>query len=202
MHRLNRLPREQLRKFRMCMQILATSFEDAGDGERFERLRLQLRYQLLRGMQRLTESVTSVIGDAGCACARLPIEEIKRFERYTLPNNKCSRTLPGACKIREFLEQMRPSVQAIQEALIALPTESKTRELAAIEDFLRKVLSGSFDVRSLDPCLNVGDLLIALESTMARTFYTLNGKESQYLSRALGQSLIVGHPNPQHQEVE
>jgi hypothetical protein len=33
----------------------------------------------------------------------------------------------------------------------------------------------------MDPCLTVGDLLIALESEKIPVFYTINAKESQYL---------------------
>jgi hypothetical protein len=202
--RLDLLPRQQLRKYRMCNQILNTIFETASDAERLERLRLQLRYQLLRGLNRLTNSVTSVLHTAGCACAQLPIEEVRPFERYTFPNNKCSRTIPGACKIQEFLEQSRRSAQAIQVALRNVPAEKKTKELSDIEAFLHGVLADPSDVRSRDPCLKVGDLLIALESASAgaRTFYTLNGRESQHLARALCQTLVVGHQNPEHGEVE
>jgi hypothetical protein len=47
----------------------------------------------------------------------------------------------------------------------------------------------------------VGDLLIALESVGVPTFHTLNSTESQHLSRALGQTLIVCPIDPLKPEV-
>ena len=56
--------------------------------------------------------------------------------------------------------------------------------------------------KNANPCLEVGDLLIALESTNAPTFYTFNYKESQHLCRAVGQRLLVGRPNPDKPDVQ
>lgn len=45
--------------------------------------------------------------------------------------------------------------------------------------------------RKSDPCLEVGDLIIALESIDVQTFYTLNRKESLHFCRVLDQDLII-----------
>ena len=75
-----------------------------------------------------------------------------------------------------------------------LPPEKKSTQLKAIETGLEDVLKNPTTAPNLDPCLTVGDLVIALESNGIRTFYTLNSKESQHLCRALDQDLVI-RPN-------
>jgi hypothetical protein len=68
--------------------------------------------------------------------------------------------------------------------------------------FIEEWESGNRDSTvALDPCLTVGDLLIALESAGVPCMFTMNSKESQHLCRALGQSLVVRKPNPKHEDI-
>ena len=53
-----------------------------------------------------------------------------------------------------------------------------------------------------EPCLSIGDLLIALESSNFSTFYTMNGKESQHLCPSLKQNFIVRPRNPEKEDIE
>jgi hypothetical protein len=56
-----------------------------------------------------------------------------------------------------------------------------------------KIAAEPGNAKKEDPCLTVGDVLIALESAGVGHFLTLNGIESQHFCRILGQTLIV-HP--------
>lgn len=53
----------------------------------------------------------------------------------------------------------------------------------------------------MDPCLTVGDLLIALESIDEPSFLTINSRESQHLCRALNQTLIVRPIDPTRPDI-
>ena len=72
----------------------------------------------------------------------------------------------------------------------------KTAELLRIEAFLSGVQDDPEAATAKDPCLTVGDLIIALESLGTTAFYTINGKESQHLCRNSGQDLIVRPVEP------
>jgi hypothetical protein len=63
--------------------------------------------------------------------------------------------------------------------------------LKKAEEFIEKVLAGNTVSPSLNACLTVGDLMIALESVNFQHFYTMNKKESEHLCFALGQNMIV-----------
>ena len=54
---------------------------------------------------------------------------------------------------------------------------------------------------SRDPCLTVGDLMIALESVGIPTFYTLNGAESLFFCLALRQVLVVRPIDPAKEDI-
>jgi hypothetical protein len=52
-------------------------------------------------------------------------------------------------------------------------------------------LTDSNGTEERNPCLKVGDLLIALESVGVGSFYTMNAKESKQLCPVLGQELVI-----------
>ena len=83
----------------------------------------------------------------------------------------------------------------------SLPDEKKSPEIKNAEHFLKGLERNPDKARNDDPCLTVGDLLIALESAGIPIFYTLNSKESQHLCRALDQTLIVRPTDPTKPEV-
>ncbi|HEX9971847.1 MAG TPA: hypothetical protein VGD14_07235, partial [bacterium] len=66
--------------------------------------------------------------------------------------------------------------------------------------FLNEYFQGNIDIREKDPCLTVGDLLIALESNYIPDFYTMNYLESHYFCKALKQNLFVRPNNPDKDE--
>jgi hypothetical protein len=85
--------------------------------------------------------------------------------------------------------------------LKSLPAEKKSSEIKNAERFLDRLEKNPEKAKHDDPCLTVGDLLIALESAGIPTFYTLNSRESQHLCRALDQTLIVRPLDPTKPEV-
>jgi hypothetical protein len=114
---------------------------------------------------------------------------------------KCSRLPAGTCGIAAFLTAQKEACGEILKKLKSLPKDQKSQELREAERFLEFWLLKPDKVSQKDPCLTVGDLLIALESVGVECFFTLNSKESQHLCRALGQSLIVRPINPEQLDI-
>jgi hypothetical protein len=199
---------KQKRKKNTCLQILGigSAIPAANDAEQTERFLLKLRYLMLDGLDQFDEDVGAIKRGSECGCARLPVREKTPFRRYLFPEEKCSKLRAGSCGIAGLMGSRRLEIDAILNHLGTLPegTEpgAKTQELQNAEVFIRKVLANPDTVASLDPCLTVGDLCIALESVGVPVFYTLNGKESQHLCRALRQTLIVRPVNPIETDIE
>ena len=123
-----------------------------------------------------------------------------------MPNDKCSKTTPGSCGVVEFLKERREEMLKLQKYLsglaqIAGPGE-KSKEIEDAETFLTKVLEDPSSAPKENPCLTVGDLLIALESLGIPVFFTLNGKESQHFCRPLNQDMIVRPTDPKKEDIE
>jgi len=172
----------QRRKQRISLQMLSTLIEDDSDADCTERAILLLRGLLRDGLYEFDESVGHVIQKSQCGCAR---QNIRRSgNRYHFGDEKCSSKV-GECGIRGFLESRRPQIQNILFSLEAVPAAELTSELTIAVEFVRAFLDAPDRIRNRDPCMTVGDLLIALESVGVPTFYTMNGKESQHLCRAL-----------------
>jgi hypothetical protein len=194
------------RKLNICLDLLGYVFENAGESEIKERFRHYLHYLITLGLRRFERSVGHVIRESGCACAKIPVVEKQRFKRYEFGPHKCSEMQPGQCTIAAFVQARNAEVAQILQHLrnLAIGDEpgGKSPELMQTEAFIARVLESSASAHLFDPCYTVGDLLIALESSGIPTFYTINGKESQHLSRTLQQDLVVLKSNPETPEVE
>lgn len=188
-----------LRKRTICLQALSQVHEGANDAERAERLQLYLRSLLAVGLQRFDQSVDHVIKDSACGCASRNVVEKKPLQ-YDLGPERCSRLRPGECGVAAFLTQRRESCQRILAKLTSLPHDRKSAELERAQEFLEQVVAGR-DATQADPCLSIGDLVIALESVGIPNFFALNSAESQHLCRALDQSLLVRPVDPRMPEI-
>ncbi len=189
-HVLNVLPPKQERKRKIALNLIRNYFPHADEAEGTERARRTLRSLLVTGLRQFDEGVDRVIWDSECSCAKFPVTERTPYRRYDFGPTKCSKAA-GSCGVVDFLFARQTEAQKILDHLRRLSTEAKSGELKRIEDFLSAVFSNSKAATDLDPCLTVGDLLIALESVGITTFYTQNSKESQHLCRVLDQNLIV-----------
>lgn len=188
----------QRRKQRISLQVLSTLIEEDSDAERTERAILLLRGLLRDGLYEFDESVGHVIQKSQCGCAQ---QDIRRTgKRYHFGEEKCSKI--NECGIVTFLESRRTQIQEVLSRLDELPAADLTDELTSAAAFIRSFLDAPDQIRNCEPCKTVGDLLIALESVGMPTFYTMNGKESQHLCRALEQTLIVRPANPTKGDVE
>jgi hypothetical protein len=155
-----------------------------------ERVKRTLRVLLLTGLRQFDAGVDRLVSDTECACATYPVKETKPYRRYDFGPTECSKT-GGICGIADFLRARRVDAGKILERLQELSDQRKSLELQRIQQFLERVLADPPAAPDLNPCLTVGDLLIALESVGVGTFYTMNSKESQHLCRALNQDLVV-----------
>jgi hypothetical protein len=182
----------RVRKRNIYLQMLS-QVHAGSDGERTERLQLYLRSLLVSGLRRFDQMVDEIRRDSNCACALQVVIEKQKLRRYELGTDKCSRTKPGTCGIQEFLKQRADLSKKILEYFQALASEKKSKEIQNAEKFLAKILAKLEKADEEDPCLTVGDLLIALESAGVSHFFTVNGIESQHYCRPLGQTMIV-HP--------
>ena len=158
------------------------------------RAKSYLRNLLKYGLDDFEDQVGSVVRDAGCACARYPVVERKPYEQYDLGKDRCTRT-GGACGIAAFLANHRLLLVRVLTDLQTLPESEKTVELGKAKDYLARYLTNPGHASDGDPCLKVGDLILALESARVPDFYTLNYRESIHLCRLIGQNLIYRPAN-------
>jgi hypothetical protein len=94
------------------------------------------------------------------------------------------------------LKDRTAQAQSVYELLKNLPEDQKTDEIRKSEVFLSRVFADPASALTQDPCLTVGDLIIALESAGIPTFYTINERESRFFCPALSQQLIVRPVDP------
>ena len=197
-HLVDTLPHQQGRKRNICDQLLVTVDEQDTEEDMTERVRLYLTRLLRDGLEAIDFKVTRSVEGSGCACAAQPVKLRSRRNKadtYEFGSDYCSRIPEGKCGIVAFLRENRDAAQAILRHLSALAGDEKTEELKRTEEFLLAVIGTEENAIARDPCLKVGDLLIALESVGVGHFYTLNRAESIHLCRALGQTLLVRPKN-------
>jgi hypothetical protein len=182
------------RKAVICIAIVTTFLErqvfSESTEEQRDRFRVYLEMLLEGGLDDFDEMVHHVIEESDCAAGRISIR--RKGSRYDFGHEKCSRH-PN-CKIQAMLLEKVAAVTALQSALEALPKPAPTNELESARNFFEKVAKDPECVRGCEPCLKVGDAIIAVKSAGIPSFYTKNYKESRHLAPALGQTLIV-RPN-------
>ncbi len=198
-HVIDVLPVQQARKRNICLEMIATVFEAEGDADRTDRLKLFLRSLIMDGLDDFRSSISHLREDADCACAKIPIRELKAFEKYEFGTDKCSQT--NNCGIKSFLHSHVHLLTKILEEIRSIQSGKKSSELSKAEAFIEAFLTDADRAQNSDPCLTVGDLLIALESVGVSTFYTMNAKESQHLCRVLEQHLIVRPKHPERDDL-
>ena len=152
-------------------------------------------------MKTFDQSVDTIRQVSGCGCGKRDVIEREKLRKYDLGEERCSRTRPGECGIVAFLASRKDWSERILQKLRSLSAEQKSSELSNAERFLERLFDRPNQANQDDPCLSVGDLLIALESVDEPNFFTVNSKESQHLCRALGQTLVVRPIDPTKPDV-
>jgi len=193
------LPRQQDRKRRICLQTLFTVFENCSAEDRTERARLFLKSLLRGGLEEFDQLVDHVISASGCACGRQPVRQ-KRSGNFDFGTDRCSQ-IAESCGISRFLAERSEAVSQIREYLSRTDIPRRSEEIDRTVHFMERTRNDASDVEQQNPCLTVGDYLIALESVGVPVMYTMNGRESQHFCRALGQTMIVRKTNPAHDDV-
>jgi hypothetical protein len=194
------------RRATICLNLLAQATGNT-DQEKTDRLRVRLRTLILTGLSQFDGWLEPLAQDSGCGCGRIDVRERKQPRTghtvFEIGGDKCSQFEAGQCGIVAFLTNRATERAAIRTHLASVPTDKKTDELKEAETFLAAVDPDPGVAPARNPCLTVGDLIIALESAAAgaTAFYTMNGKESQHLCKALGQTLIVRRPDEQEEDV-
>lgn len=199
-HVLDVLTRRHYRKQKICLETLETVFENSDDRELTERLRRYLRTLLRFGLSDFAASVDYVLWDSGCACSYFPVVEKSQYLAYDFGPDQCSKAGDN-CGIVNFVLARKATMKEILKCLVEIPEGDKSPELKKSESFIQSALTNPERARESDPCLTVGDLVIALESANVPAMYTLNCRESQHLCRALRQDMIAQSPNYNKDEV-
>ena len=195
MRHVSELPPQQARKMSICLKTLNTINEGSEDADQTDRARLILKSMLATGLDEFDELVGSVLDSSGCACGKRQIRQ-KRTGSFDLGPDKCSGEVE--CPINTWLGENAAAVNAIMGHLSTLSPAEKSQEICKSEDFLNDKAG---DAKSKNPCLTVGDLVIAIESQGIPVMYTMNGKESQHFCQALGQEMIIRKPNADHEDI-
>jgi len=195
------LPKEHRRKQQICLQMLETIFElgEANDAELTERAIRYLRDLLKFGLAIFRQSLGHLIKGTDCYLSRQSVIEIKPYERYQIGEKRCS-NVKNLCPVMVFFSENRQICKELHDYLQIIPESQQTKEIKESVTFLNEYVQEKIDIREKDPCLTVGDLLIALESNYIPNFYTMNYQESQYFCKALKQNLIVRPNNPENND--
>jgi hypothetical protein len=202
-HHVLRLPdhihKSLRRKRNISLQILSQLFPGRDDAERTERAKLYMHNLLTIGLDLFDARVDQVVKGAECACNRIPVREVKQMLRYEFGTDKCSET-EGRCGVVNYLVSHSEDVAVIRTYLLNASDENKSTEIKNTQAFLDDIAEHPAIAVSKDPCLKVGDLMIALESVGIPAFYTLNEKESQFFCAALRQKMTVRPFNPAEED--
>lgn len=165
------------RKLSISLEILATAGFTSG-----EEFHLLLSSWEDFGLDLFDDSVGQVVRYSGCGCGM----------SRDLGPTKC-RTARN-CAINSFLSTRAPEANAIYESLLNCISPPKTSEISKAEQYLDRWLNQNILPEADDPCLKVGDLLIALESNGIPVFYTQNARESQFFCKVQNQTMVVHRP--------
>jgi hypothetical protein len=168
------------RKLSICLNVLAsTGFNGHDLPDMGEKCHLMLSRWEDFGLDLFDASVGQVVRYSGCGCGA----------STTLGPTKCS--VIKTCKINEFIRSRQDQSECILDFLKNATSPSKTAEIQKAEATLNGWLNTGTLPDSDNPCLTVGDLIIALESEGIPAFYTQNARESQFLCSAQEQTMIV-----------
>jgi hypothetical protein len=174
------IPQPQIRQKRIRQQILQTILEGPGN-DLTERAKRYLRTLLRTGLSVFADGIDHIVREADCACASYPVAEKKAYKRYEFGPEKCSEC-DRWCGVQSFLAAREDKLVDILERLRRLPIGKKVKadgsrtELGKIEDFIAASLASPGSARGRNPCLTVGDLLIALESESIPDLYAFTGR--------------------------
>ncbi len=198
-HVVDVLPPQQRRKQQIWLDLITTIFEGESDINCTERARLFLRSLLRGGLDEFDELVDHVIESSRYACGLTRVAETAP-DRFETGPEKCSK-VRETCGVRSFLAANLSAIESLRRCLGTVPIGSKSQETSAAEQVLEDLDTPMEGIEDRNLCLTAGDLMIAIESASIPAFYTMNGKESQHLCRALQQDLIVRSPNPDRVDV-
>lgn len=195
-HVTDYLPQPQARKKQICLDMLETISESDTDADYTDRAACFLEYLLENGLDDFDDDVDHVFQESQCACGLEPVR-LDEKGRYGFGATKCAET-EDRCGIAAFLSDCAENIRVIhgslQEITDGRGKKKPSDETVKIYSFISDFMKDPSDIKKKDPCTVVVDLMIALESRKVPTFYTMNGKESQFLCRAISQDLIV-RPN-------
>lgn len=181
----------QNRKRNICLLTLAGLFEKTiacnTEDDRKERALRLLKNLVLFGLDDFERQLSKLLKSSGCSAGISRITEQKEFTRYDFDPQDCKSC--NSCGVAHFFELNKDKLTAIAEYLRTI--ESLTEELKRIQKILDEYLADPATLSKVNVCKEVGDLLIAIESSEIENFYTMNYKESQHLARPLKQNLVV-----------
>lgn len=184
---------QNARKFSICLDIIASGFDGRNEitdaGERLENLCVMM---LEDGLSLFDHDI-HIIRDSGCGCASVDVTT-NTLGQYEIGPRKCT-TAPHGCGISEFFDAKKAEIANIAEYLRTIPTDSKSSEIDKAEALIDDWMQNAVTLTELSPCLSIGDLVIAIESSGIPIFYTSNIRESKHLTRSLKQNLVILNNN-------
>lgn len=168
------------RKLSISLDVFATgTFNGHNVADAGEQFKLLLDTWLDFGLEEFDSTVGHVIKRSGCGCGKLD----------RIGPKKC--TTAANCEVDAFIDCLKTEAEGLREFLKSETIFPKTSEISKAEKTLNDWLSDGKLPSTTNPCLTVGDMLIALESLGIPAFYTQNAKESQHFCCVQEQTMIV-----------
>lgn len=203
---INRYPttyKHQRNRKNICLGLISKAHGRTNE-DRTDLLSGQLFLLLTAGLTLFDTSVDETVATSSCGCATEEISQRtnrKRKVEFSVGAKECNELPAGRCGIVNFLIENVAARAAILTHLRSLPPDVLTAELRNGLGFLEAVEQDPASAMDLSPCLKVGDILIAIESSTTDSLYTMNHLESRPLCKALGQTLIVRPIQPERDDL-
>jgi len=195
-HYLNGLRGNQFHKRRagICLDLMG-DVTGSDDKEKTDRLRTKLCTLLVTGLTNFDSWIDIPTTRSNCGCAKLDVRSSGRGKNavYDVGPKECGELIGEKCGIASFLSEVADQRAKVLAYLQSLPLTDKSQELADAQSFLEKLTADTSSATDDNPCLEIGDLVIALEAAAigTHTFYTTNWEESRHLCKALEQTLVI-----------
>jgi len=186
------------RRRKIALGLLDSFIGDLSPEEQKERAITLLHSLIVRYRREVSRLIQEEFDTIGCACAAFRPRVKRPYKQYDLGPTKCEK-VQGQCGIVDFMKENQEIIKRLLSFLAERRGEF-TKEMEAIHNFLESTNDNYEISPTFNPCLTIGDLLIALESKDVKEFYTLNYKESRFFCDFFNQTLIVSSPNPEYDD--
>jgi hypothetical protein len=168
----------------------------ADDVECTERALLSLRRLMKLGLGFVEEQCDRPIENGtDCYWARIGVHKRKDGRLYWKPP-ECHQNR-RQCRLDEFFTRNKELFVRIKDAIDAMPEDMKTKQLQGFSEVIGEAMDDPAVLLDYHTgCIRLADAIIAVDGQNYGSMFSQNRKESELLTRVLGQAFYYLPPNP------